>query len=73
MDGSDQQTRFIQGRSSASIPHNLEISFQTIVKGSYGQTGGRCVGFSSMTYLLSMLLVSVEKIGPIINKKFGVR
>ena len=33
--------------------------------------GGYCVGFSSVTYLLSMLLVSVEKTGPIINGKFG--
>ena len=63
MDGSDQQTRFIQSRSSASIPHGLEYSFRTIVRSSYGQVGGCCVGFCSITHLFLMLLVSVEEIG----------
>ena len=71
MGGSDQQTQFIQSRSSASIPHNSGILFQTTVKDSYGQPEGCCVRFSSITHLLSMLLVSMEKIGSIIQKIRG--
>ena len=71
MDGSDQQIQFIQRRSSASIPHNSGISFQTTVKGLYGRPKGHCEGFSSITHLLLILLVSTEKIGRIINGKFG--
>jgi hypothetical protein len=70
-DRSDQQTRFIHNRSSASILHIPEMTFQTTMKGSYGQSGGCCVGFGSITYLFSTLLVSVEKIRPITNEKFG--
>ena len=72
-DVSDQQTRFIQSRSSASILHKPKLSFETTVNGPYGQSGGGYEGFSSITYLLSMSLVSVEKIRPIINKNFGER
>jgi hypothetical protein len=36
-------------------------------------TGDVVQDFSNITHLLSMLLVSVEKIRPIINKKFVVR
>ena len=35
----------------------------------YGQSLGLCEGLSGITYLLSMLLVSTEKIRPIIDKK----
>ena len=64
-------TRFIHSRSSASIPHNPGVSFQTTVNGSYEWSKKCCVGFSSAAHLLSMLLVSMEKIGRIINRKFG--
>ena len=70
MSRSDQQIRFIRSRLLASIPHNFEISFQTTVNGPCGQHEGCCVGFSSITHLLPVLLVSMEKIGPIINRKF---
>jgi len=67
--GSDQQ-RFIQSRSLASIPHNPGISFQTTVNDLCGRSKGYCERFSSVTHLLSILLVSMEKIGRIINRKF---
>ena len=68
---SDQQTRFIQSRSFASIQSNPRISFQTIVNGLCGRPKGYCEEFSSIAHLLSILLVSMEKIGWIINRKSG--